>query len=159
MVPTTSGCPTVSDENDLPAQLVVAGHLHVNLRDQGARRIDDEHLARPRVGRNGLGNAVCRKDHGLSRIWYLVQLFHKNGAFRPQGINNITVVYDFMTDVDGSAEFQSKPVLRFELRDRRRHRNRVAQRAEFSGLASARSLRLVKAGHGRTQFLILIRRG
>jgi len=41
----------------------------------------------------------------LISIRNLVQLLHKNGTFGSQGIYNVAVVYDFMSDVDGSAEF------------------------------------------------------
>jgi hypothetical protein len=97
--------PGVADEQDLQAFLVVAGGLDVHLEHQRAGGIEDEHIAGLGRGRHGLGDPVCRKDHGLVGLWYVVQLFHKNGTFSPQGINDKSVVNDLMAHVDGSAIF------------------------------------------------------
>jgi hypothetical protein len=41
----------------------------------------------------------------LVGLWYVVQLFHKNGTFSPQGINDKSVVNDLMAHIDRGAIF------------------------------------------------------
>ncbi len=81
VVPSTSGCPGMSDQQHVQSVPVVAGGLHMYLRDQGAGGIDCEQI--PKLGghRHGLRLPMCRKDHWLIRIRYLIEFFPKYGAF------------------------------------------------------------------------------
>ena len=47
---------------------------------------------------------MCRKDHRLIRFRYLVEFFHKNGAFGSQRLDHESVVNDLVADVDRGAE-------------------------------------------------------
>ena len=47
---------------------------------------------------------MCRKDHGSIRFRDFVKLLHKNGAFASEGLDDVTVVDDFVAHVDGSSE-------------------------------------------------------
>ncbi len=75
----------------------------VDLVNERAGCIESEHIAVFGVLDDGLGDAVCRKDHGLRRRWDLVQLVHKNGTFCPESINYKAVMNDLVPHVDGSA--------------------------------------------------------
>jgi hypothetical protein len=52
---------------------------------------------------------VCRKDHGLVSLWNILKLFHKNGTFGPQGINDKPVMHDLVAHIDwGPILFERK---------------------------------------------------
>ena len=83
----------------------MAGGLDMHLEDQRTGRVENEQVARLGGRRDRFGDAVCRKDHGLVGLWYVVQFFHKNGTFGLQGINDKSIVNDLVAHVDGGAIF------------------------------------------------------
>ena len=105
MVPTTSGWPAWPMSRISQALLVVPGGLDMHLEDQRAGGIEHEHVALLGGRRDRFGDPVCRKDHGLVGLWYVVQFFHKNGTFGLQGINDKSIVNNLMAHVDGGAIF------------------------------------------------------
>ena len=93
----------MADQDDLQALLVVAGGLDVHLGHQRAGGVQDEQVAGLGGRRDGLGDAMCRKDHGLVGLWDILKLLHKNGTFGLQGFDDESVVHDLMAHVDGGA--------------------------------------------------------
>ncbi len=47
---------------------------------------------------------MCRKYHRLGGVWNLVELFHKNGTFGLQGLNDVPVVDDLVAHIDRRSE-------------------------------------------------------
>ncbi len=95
----------VADQEDLQALLVVAGGLDVHFGHQRTGGIENEQIAGLGGRRDGLGDPMCRKDHGLAGLWDILQLLHKNGAFGLQGFHDESVVHDLMAHVDGGPVF------------------------------------------------------
>ena len=83
---------------------MVAARLHVDLEYQGTGGVDGEHIAGFRGRGHGLGHAVCRKDHRLIRLRYLVEFFHKNGAFGFEIVDHVAIVDDLVAHIDGCPE-------------------------------------------------------
>ena len=94
----------MADQDDLQPVLVMGAGLDMHLGDQRTGGIEVEHVAGLGRGRHGLGHAMCRKDHGGVGFGDLVQLLHKNGAFRLQGLDHVAVVDDLVAHVDGRPE-------------------------------------------------------
>ena len=95
----------MADEQDLQTLLVVPGGLDMHFEDERAGGIEHKHVALLRRRGDGFGDSVCRKDHGLVGLWYVVEFFHKNGTFSLQGINDKSVVNDLVAHIDGGAVF------------------------------------------------------
>jgi hypothetical protein len=79
--------------------------LDVDLVDKRTGCIEGEHIAVAGLSNDRLGDAMCRKDHGLIGGGDLIEVVHKNGTFCLESINDKPVVDDLMPDVDGSAVF------------------------------------------------------
>ena len=83
---------------------MVRARLGVHLGDQRAGGVEVEQVARLGGSRHRLRHPMCRKDHGCTGFWDLVQLLHKNGAFGLQVLDHVAVVDDLVAHIDGGAE-------------------------------------------------------
>ena len=91
----------MADQHDLQPLIVMGARLDMDLRDERTGGIEVEHVAGLGRGRNRLGHAMCRKNHGCVGFGDFVELLHKNGAFRLQGLDHVTIVDDLVAYVDG----------------------------------------------------------
>ncbi len=98
------GVAGMADHHDLEPVLVMALGLDMHLGDQRAGRVDIDHLAPLRLGRDGLGHAVGREDHGPVRRAF-VQLLDEDGALLAQSVDDEAVVHDLVADIDRRAPF------------------------------------------------------
>ena len=98
------GMAGMADQDDLQPLLVMRACLDMHLGDERAGGIEVEHVAGLCRGRDRLGHAMCRKNHGGAGFGDFVQLLHKNGAFRLQGLDHVTIVDDLVAYVDGCPE-------------------------------------------------------
>ena len=81
----------------------MALHLPVDLADQRAGRIDENHLARPGGVGNGFRHSVGGEDNGPV-VRYLVQFLDEDGTPGLQAFHDEAVVDDLMADIDRGTE-------------------------------------------------------
>ena len=94
----------MADHHHLEAVLVVAGGLDMDLRHQGAGRVDIDHLAARGLRRDGLGHAMGAEDDGtVGRA--VVQLLDEDGPLVAQAVDDVAVMDDLVAHVDGRAPF------------------------------------------------------
>ena len=94
--------PGVADEQDMLALFDLPFCLPVDLAHQGAGRIDIEKLAPLGFCGNGLGHAVCGKDH-RDIIGHFVQFLDEYRPLRLQRVHDIAIVHDLVPDIDRCA--------------------------------------------------------
>ena len=94
----------MADQHDLQPNCLVRPRLGMHLGDQRASGIEDEQVAILGSSRHRLRHPMCRKDHGCTGFWDLVQLLHKYGAFRLERFDHVAIVHDLVADVDRGAE-------------------------------------------------------
>ena len=99
IVPITSGWPAMADQQHVAAALVMDLRLAVNLGDQRAGRVDGEQIARPRLFRHRLGDAVGGEDHRPVAGRRLGELLDEHDALGLQRIDDVLVVDDLVPHV------------------------------------------------------------
>ena len=86
---------------------MVALGLDMDLADQGAGRIDKDHLAAAGLGGDGLGHTMGREDHRPVGGAF-VQFFDKDRALVAQAVNDEFVMHDLVADIDRRAPFLTR---------------------------------------------------
>ncbi len=103
------GMPGMADQHDLAALGGVAAALGVDLGDQRAGGVDHREAAVGRDLFHRAGDAVRAEDrHGAGR--HLAQLVDEHGAPLAQALDDVPVVHDLVTDVDGRSELGQGPL-------------------------------------------------
>ena len=95
----------MADEHDVVAALVVKLRFLVDLGDERAGRIEEEHVARRGIRRHRLRHAVGGEDDRPVAFRDLVELFHEDGALGTKAFHHEFVVHDLVPHVDGRAVF------------------------------------------------------
>lgn len=98
------GVSLVADHDDFAAVFAHAGDFEMNFGDQWAGGVEDFEVAHLGFVTHGLGNAVGAENDGAARRNFR-QLLDEDGAFRTQIVADEFVVHDFVTNVNGGAEF------------------------------------------------------
>jgi hypothetical protein len=99
---------SVADQHYVASGLVVALCRVVDLVDQGAGGIEEEHAAVAGFGDHGARNAMCGKDDwGILR--HLVELVDENRASAFEVGDDPRVVHDLVAHVDRAAKPLERP--------------------------------------------------
>jgi hypothetical protein len=93
----------VANENAFAPLVLVVTDFHVHLGDQGTNRIKHPELAASGLFPNPFSNAVGAENH-RSIVRDFVEFIDKDCALLPKAVDNVFVVYDFVTDKHRSAE-------------------------------------------------------
>ena len=97
------GMAGVADQQDVAAALVMDLGFPVNLGDQRTGGVECEEIARFRLRRHGLRNAMRGKDHRRCGIGDFVELFDEDGALGLEAFHHVTVVHDLVAHIDRRA--------------------------------------------------------
>jgi hypothetical protein len=89
----------MADQNGIPTMSTVPDHFNMHFGDQGAGGIEDSQLALVGFIPDLFGYPMCAENHG-SVIRNLIQLINEYSAFLSQGIDNESIVDDFMPHID-----------------------------------------------------------
>ena len=98
-MPTTSGCPWLTDEQDMPPDLDQALRLAVDLTDQWAGGVEIIEPSRLRRGRHYLGHAVGAEHHRPA-VGHFVELVDEHRAHAAKPVDDELVVDDLVPDID-----------------------------------------------------------
>ena len=77
--------------------------LAMDLSNQRAGGVDREDFARFGIFQNRLRHPMRGKDHRPRRIGHLVELLDENRALGLQPFDDIFIMHDLVTDIDGRA--------------------------------------------------------
>ena len=91
--------PGVTDEDALPALVLVMTDLHVDLGDQRADGVEDLEAPPCAFLAHRLGDPVGAEDHGAV-VGNIVKLVNEHGTLGAQAIDDILVVDDLVADID-----------------------------------------------------------
>ena len=83
----------------MPAAAEIEANLHMNFRNQRARRVVNVHAALLGLRTNSPGNSV-RTEYDNRIVGHLNQFINKHRALGGEPIDDEFVVHDFMTNVD-----------------------------------------------------------
>ena len=97
--PQMHGRTLVSDEDGFDTLAAIAADFHVNFGDQRAGRIKDFELATLSLALHFLGNAMGA-ENDVTVIGDLAEFVDKYSALLLEIIDHVTVMHDFMTDID-----------------------------------------------------------
>ena len=93
------GMACMADEDDVLTLLDLAFRLAVHLAHQRAGCVDIQQFATVRFGRDRLGHAMSAENDGRI-VRHFIELFDKDRPLGFQAVHHITVVDDFVTDID-----------------------------------------------------------
>ena len=93
----------VTDQQDMPAALVMNFGFPMNLRDERAGGVDGKQATLLCICRNGARNAMGGKDNRRAGFRNLVEFLDENGALCLQHFNDVAIMDDFMADIDRRA--------------------------------------------------------
>ena len=95
--------PVMTDEKNMAAASMMDLGLAMHLGHERAGRIDRQQVSHLRIGRYGLGHAMCGKHHRGGSVGYLAQLLHEDRALFLQALDHVFVVHDFVAHIDRCA--------------------------------------------------------
>ncbi len=94
----------MTDEQDVLALFDLPFGLAVNLTHQWAGGVDIQHLAPFGFCRDRFGHSM-RAEHDRCVVRHLVEFLDEDRALRLQAVDDITIVHDFMPDIDRGTVF------------------------------------------------------
>ena len=94
----------MADQHDFETFGVLGARLDVHFGNQRTNGVDAKQVACLGCRGDALGDPMCRKDHRCGRFRDLVELLHKNGAFRLEIINHVAIVDDLVSHIDRRSE-------------------------------------------------------
>ena len=92
----------MTDQKHVAARLVMAFSLRMHFGDKRASGVQIEKLASLCFSRHGFGHAMGGEDY-TRVIRHLVEFVNKDGAHALQPFDDVTVMDDFVADIDGGA--------------------------------------------------------
>ena len=97
------GMSGMADQRDLVAAAVMDFRLAMDLGDERTGRVEREHMPPLRLVGHRFRNTVGGEDDRRRRIGDFGKVLDEDRAFRPQGIDDVAVVNDFVAHVDRRA--------------------------------------------------------